>query len=213
MTISEVRRRINELRMDRDKALSKFMEFQDEIIKLEQMLFKEGYYDGEGTYVLKCQNMYKIGYSRNIMSYLESTRRSNPYPVNLYMFIKGKRVDPYVSLDKHVRSGWYQLDPEDLVHIAEEEHKTYERYIPPLEVSRCHSTDADKATEEETKAVLGVIQNLMSSGENNSALISDVLELANQVHGIPEDRMKKIMSGLKRNGDIFEPKTGYLRLP
>jgi len=213
MTISEVRRRINELRMDRDKALSKFIEFQDEIIKLEQMLFKEGYYDNEGTYVLKCQDMYKIGYSRNVMSYLESTRRSNPYPVNLYMFIKGKRIDPCISLDKQVRSGWFRLDPEDLAYIAEEEHKTYEMYTPPLEVSRCHFVDVDKVTEEETKAVLGVIQNLMSSGENNSALMSDVLELANQVHGIPEDRMKKIMNGLKRNGEIFEPKNGYLRVP
>ena len=213
MTISEVRRRINELRMDRNKALSKFMELQDEIIKLEQMLFKEGYYDGEGTYVLKCQDMYKIGYSRNVMSYLESTRHSNPYPVNLCMFIKEKRVDPYVSLDKHVRSGWYRLDPEDLAHIAEEEHKTYEMYTPPLEVSCSHSVGTAKAIREETKAVLDVIQNLTNLEADKFASISDVLELANQAHGITEERAKEIISRLRHDGSIFEPKCGYLKIP
>jgi hypothetical protein len=210
-TISETLKKITDLETERNRALLTFREIQDKIIELQKFLIYGGYYEGAGTAVFVCKDLYKIIYTKNIISYLEMLRRHSIAPVNVYMFLREKRISYLPPFEKHINGGWYRLEEMDLAEISSTESDIFNRYIEEttglldadiLAVETC-------ATKDKTKVILDIVKEL---SEKNSGKISreEVIECAKIKLNLNREKIDQTIDCLRRNGDIFEPRPGFI---
>ena len=71
-------------------------------------------------YVVKCNEFYKIGYSSNVVSRLNSLQNGNPYPLQLILVRKLPEAKYFESVlhevykDFRIRREWFQIGLEDM---------------------------------------------------------------------------------------------------
>ena len=85
-------------------------------------IFKE---EKEGVYIIRCNEYCKIGRTGNIGNRIDSIRTSNPYPVELLLFLspnKSKEIEKELheifKINRHTRE-WFLLTNEDILKAVE----------------------------------------------------------------------------------------------
>ena len=74
------------------------------------------------------------------------------------------------------------------------------------------ATGISKSTRDRTRYIQDIIKDI-SAEHQGSAPLEKVLERAQSEMSIDRNKAEEIVARLKRDGSIFEPKSGFLKLP
>ncbi len=216
MREKEMRIKIAKLEERRNHLISKIAVIDDTILNLRELFAsKSGIQSHEsGLYILQCHDLYKIGYATDLAYRIRDLQVSSPYDLRVVIFIvceafEAARLEQSlhkIYSKKNIRGEWFRLSEKDLSNIA-----SLKEAAPDGAVLQYLSRFEDEENAPIQEKIKKIIQ-LACNESNGSADISLVLEMAKK-QGISKGDAENVIRSLRRGGEIFEPRPGFVRLP
>jgi len=211
------------------------VEAKEHIDRLHEILIEIARIDSSdkicGVYLIRCNNFYKIGSSTDVLSRVRALQTANPYPLEL---VKVVRCQPETlnNMEKefHNRYGyrrangeWFRLEDQEVQDFSREEFgleiNLYKKlldlfrgfYYGELEDLETGLLDVDilsvGSKDPQEQEVIEVIHYVIQEhcGPAPADRIFGLLE----GRGFSKERLEEILTKLRRNGVIFEPRSGF----
>lgn len=239
--IPPLTKKLNHLRYKKERLDEQSAILAKKISYLENTLLRESNLinsEGAGVYLIKCHNLYKIGMTTDMKSRFIGLQTSSPYPLKLVAFISC-HIEEMESLEFSlhetfriycVRGEWFSLNREHLKSImkmAEERgyghvlHNLTDFLIEPLEVREDPGVYFDfipsgdqvqtPSSWDYMRPLVDIFRELRT--EYGPTISRDVIVDACISKGIRSEKANDIIERMKRDGDAFEPRPGFLKLP
>jgi len=180
---------------------------------------------GPGVYIIECHGLYKIGKAENLRVRLIDLQIGCPYKLRLVEFIpcgNGENGDLEKAFHKNYsskrcRGEWFELSHQDLEDIGRIKARRLNGHLltkfiddGPFNADAIYSptTPVDYAI---TKEIIYTIKTIQKE-VGGPAPVGILFEKCEE-KGMFREMVKRIVDTLRRDGDIFEPRPGLLKLP
>lgn len=177
---------------------------------------------GIGVYILRCCTTFKIGYATNLSDRLTSLQIGNPYDLIVVSFIKcqstneAERLESYLHnrfCSKYRRGEWYSLTESDLQWIIDLELvRSYERLFELNSNEPAHIKPISKRSADVGAMIKSIISTMQEPLPNHTYVETNSVIIKAETIGIPQNVALASIEKLKHDGDIFEPRPGYIKL-
>ena len=216
-------RKLERLLHKKEQLTSELHELSEQISYLEEeiRLSKSPYQEGPGVYVIKCHNRYKIGKADDLRYRLSGLQTGCPYELHVVNFIpcgenENGRLEKALHKrfeTKRLRGEWYRLDANDLkdIETIKSERKNghlLDAFISRGPFSAIKVIANDKQID---KFVVDIIR-AECKIQGGSALVSVVLDQCENA-GLSRHAAENVIARMRRDGDVFEPRVGMIKLP
>lgn len=220
----EIHKKISKLVARRSDLIKKLDLLNGQILDLELQLGdgRSLQYDGSGVYVIKNVNYYKIGFASNLNDRLNTLQTSTPFTLRVVVFIpcsinKAAQLESKLHQlfsDKNKRGEWFNLSHIDIKRIVLIGHKFTDEYplqnlFDPIEITKAAKKGIANENPDEA-AVLDIITEIQGP-RKESALVETILDCADEV-GLDRGTVSQILDQMKRNGTIYEPRPGHVKI-
>lgn len=196
----------------------------DRISELHTELEKEmpEIYNETGVYVIRSANRYKIGYARNVYGRINQIQTGSPFRCRIIIFIpcpieQAIKLEERLHLHFHPQrktGEWFELNQSDLKELVDICKYQYHQDVLQTLFDECELAEEDifiMPPRDKTRAILDIIKEI-AEGEKRGVPISSIFQRSASL-GISEDETRQILDRMRRDGDLFEPRPGLLKLP
>lgn len=221
MIEENLRIKLAKLENKRNRLLDKIYSLDEQIdsVRTELQYGRDPYVDGPGVYVVSVNSNYKIGYASDVAARLSDLQVGNPLKLRLAIFIpcsieRAARLEKRLQKKFHMknkRGEWFRLNRQDLKEIITAGQEIcisgiFQWIFRPdeLKAETIPYTDTPRDT------VLHAIR-LVCGGEGNYAQREAVIDQC-KLLGLERSVAEELITQLRRNGDVFEPRPGLLKV-
>lgn len=225
MMVHEIHEKIAKLTARKGHLISKLDLVTGQIFDLEMQLEdnRSIQYNDSGLYVIKSANYYKIGFASNLNDRLSTLQTSTPFTLRVVVFIpcsiaKAVKLETrlhHLFADKNKRGEWFKLTHLEIKRIILFGHKYAETYplqnlFDPSQILKAAKRGLVSESPDES-AVFEIISELQGP-EKAAVLAETILDCAEEI-GIDRKAASEIIELMRRDGEVFEPRPGYIKLP
>lgn len=178
-------------------------------------------YNTTGVYVIRSANRYKIGYASNVYDRLDQIQTGSPFRCRIVIFIPCN-IPHAMKLEAHLHfhfshkrtvGEWFELnqvDLKELLDLCKSRHH-HDMFQKLFDESEWVEKEPVLIPIKDANAVLKLIKEI-SNEEQGPAPVSKVIQRSFSI-GMLESETRKILDQIRRDGDVFEPRPGLLKLP
>ncbi len=231
MLKDEIRRKITKLQNKKDRLQNKIYSLESQISYLELELSEGSMpdYYGPGVYVIESHGLYKIGHANDVYNRLAALQTGNPRPLRILGYVRCWDGKEAYELEKKLHANfnskrgigeWFELnslDLECLVKLCCQKINghllqvlfDYELY-PSNKPDPYIELYPSKEIRDRSKAIKDIVQRLQvefGGTVNIDLVIADAVKV-----GLSDSVARSIIDRLRRDGDLFEPRSGVLKV-
>jgi len=232
MMKNELRLKIAKLQNKRDRLQNKIHSLDSRITELELEL-QEGWlpeYCGPGVYVIESHGFYKIGRANDVFNRLATLQTGNPRLLRVVGYVRCCDEKEAFELEKKLhaklayyrrRGEWFDLDRDNLEYLRKVcSQKLNGHLLQVLFDYRLMGDDEkeapadlvlNKVLRDKTGVIMTIIRDLQKES-GGPAPRESVVSRAESA-GISRERATAIIERMRRDGTLFEPRSGMLRFP
>lgn len=178
---------------------------------------------GPGVYLLKCQDLYKIGRAEDLRSRVGTLQTGCPYQISIEMFIPCSTQDaPAIERELHKtytnqkhRGEWYRLSRSDVMKLKEAELNDCIRQGLNVFLDYINSPDIPQESLKKIRTTADLILSIIRSGASNE--LNGLIKLEDIIarcesQGKSRDKVMLTVDALRRDGEIIEQRPGVFRI-
>jgi hypothetical protein len=176
--------------------------------------------EGSGVYVVSVNSNYKIGYASDVEARLSDLQVANPFQLRLAIFIPceikhaawlEKRLQRQFQM-RNKRGEWFHLKRQDLkeiIQVGEEVciSNVFQWIFRPDELKAKIVPEINTTQDRIIDTIRSVTR------ENPGQVCREMVIDQCGSWGIDRSTVEELIDQMRRNGDLFEPRPGLLKLP
>lgn len=219
----QIYQKLARLEATKNRLQIKLTAVDSRISDLQKELEKDapGIYSTTGVYVIRSANRYKIGYASNVHDRLDQIQTGSPFRCRIVIFIpceieRAMRLEAHLHIHfshKRMIGEWFELnqvDLKELLEICKSKHH-HDMFQKLFDESEWVEKEPVIIPIKDAYAVLKLIKEI-SNEEQGLVPVSKVIQRSLSI-GMLESETRKILDQIRRDGDVFEPRPGLLKLP